>query len=253
MARKAPFTVLVTSELRGRRRIASTITITSCPPSKAGIGSAFMTPRLMEMRAIKARSVPCFPASAPICITPTGPARLPTLSWKCVKSLPNPKKVSEVRVVNCRFVIATASTTLFGFALLLTMTLGASLTPITPSPLLTRSGLTSSGTSPSARFTTKCIVLPLLFFTACTRSETAFSLFPMFFPSISTMTSPGFIPYLAPAPLPSTKEETTTPWSRTGTTTPLEVTEPKIAPHARIMLNKTPAEITNARWMAGRF
>jgi hypothetical protein len=51
--------------------------------------------RLIEMRAAKVRRAPCWLASAPICMTPTGPARLPADDPMLVTILEGERKGGE--------------------------------------------------------------------------------------------------------------------------------------------------------------
>ena len=70
---------------------------------------AFMSPRFRDINAANDKSAPCFPASAPICITPTGPARFPAFCPRFEKSLAKPAAVLEKSRANSRLARAHAS------------------------------------------------------------------------------------------------------------------------------------------------
>mmetsp|Transcript_14535 Transcript_14535/g.30093 ORF Transcript_14535/g.30093 Transcript_14535/m.30093 type:complete len:213 (-) Transcript_14535:80-718(-) len=212
-----------------------------------------MRPRLSEMRAVNVSRAPCRPASAPICITPTGPARFPAVCPKLDSNCPNPPAVCPTRFPNCLFAWPIASGRLAGLTRLTDATLGASRTPITPSPRLSTLGTTSSASRCFSRSISRCTSLPLLSLIAVDTSAVASSLAASSTPSIFTMMSPPLSPYLAPAPEGSAIAGTSTPGLRETLLTPEVVTVPKMAAQARIKLKITPPLMTSARWRAGRF
>mmetsp|Transcript_67484 Transcript_67484/g.109441 ORF Transcript_67484/g.109441 Transcript_67484/m.109441 type:complete len:214 (-) Transcript_67484:939-1580(-) len=170
--RKTPLTVRVRSAFKGLPLAASTMISSNCPPSRAGSGIAFMSPKFSEISAANVSNAPCLPASLPICITPTGPARLPAFAPKLEKSLIKPEAVAEKSFPNSLFVISTAFNGPSGKTTFTLATFVDSRTPITPSPLTPLSGTTftssnSSGLSP-ARCTIKWSVRPFESFTAFT-------------------------------------------------------------------------------------
>mmetsp|Transcript_38230 Transcript_38230/g.74688 ORF Transcript_38230/g.74688 Transcript_38230/m.74688 type:complete len:281 (-) Transcript_38230:807-1649(-) len=226
---------------------ASTARNTIWPPSSAGSGRAFMIPRLIEMSAAKVSRAPCCPASAPICITPTGPAMLPAADPMFERILPNPVSVCPKMRTNSLLVMTSASMGFCGMTADTFSTYGVSLTPMIPSPPLVLSGVTSSAIfSPVLRMS-KWIVLPPLDLMLCTRSLVAPASAVKGTPLTPRTTSPAFIPYRAPAPSGATMAGTCTPGLRIGSMTPPLTTVIRIAPNDRIMLKMTPAERTRAR------
>mmetsp|Transcript_21653 Transcript_21653/g.52129 ORF Transcript_21653/g.52129 Transcript_21653/m.52129 type:complete len:212 (+) Transcript_21653:151-786(+) len=192
--RKMPFTLRVNSWSRGFPRAASTMIKRNCPPSSAGSGIEFMIPRFSEMSAMKVRIAPCLPASAPIVMTPIGPARLVGAAFPPANpctSFTSPPAVCEKARLNSRLVSAAACIGESGRVRSMRSMFGASRTPITPSPLELTSGVRSRSSSPPFRSTTRCIVFPLLFFTADTSMVGAVSVSGKMLSSDERTTSPA--------------------------------------------------------------